>query len=441
MKQAILINSLIIALLSVAFGAMAAEPYTVPKELTPVSKWANGFTAKQAEHYRTTYSAPDIFAGNDITAFAYLNLSEVVTTAVIRRGGPISMLKVMNMPQIGDVVATTDLGTMKLKDAIADFRSRLQAIAVVHKGKIVYEEYPGMPRGNYHLWQSTSKTITGLLVYQLVAEGRINLQAPVSTYLDFTKGTPIGAVKVEDVLHMRSGLDYEENQVNRQNPKHPVSWAFAAAMSARGVPAESSLKEIIVKVPAVDPPNTKYGYSTFNTMVLAWIMEEVTGKPWNEMVTERVWRKAGMGNDAQVALSPSGEVLAGGILGGTLRDFIRYGLLYTPSWKTVAKERVVPEGYFNATYKAVNPGIYLTGDQGPSMVKRFTATGPPIGNAYQWDAVFEDGDLYKSGLCGQALYVSPKTDTVVVYFSTTWQSSQAMVPYTRAIVKQIFRSN
>ena len=118
---------------------------------------------------------------------------------------------------------------------------------------------------------------------------------------------------------------------------------------------------------------------------------------------------------------------------------MRYGLLYTPSWKKVAKERVVPEGFFKAAYEAANPDIYLGGDQGPDMVKRFTATGAPIGNAYQWDAVFEDGDLYKSGLCGQALYVSPETDTVVVYFSTTWQNSQAMVPYTREIVKQLFR--
>jgi hypothetical protein len=82
------------------------------------------------------------------------------------------------MPNIGDVVATTDLGTLKLKEAIADPRSRLQAIAVPHKGNVVYEEYPGMPRDSHHLWSSTAKTITGLLIYQLVEEGRINLRAP-----------------------------------------------------------------------------------------------------------------------------------------------------------------------------------------------------------------------------------------------------------------------
>lgn len=415
--------------------------YSVPDFLEPVSAVKDGYSAWQAEHYRTAYTASDIFMGNDNTVFTFLNLSEVLPTALIRRGGPVSELKEEIIPEIGDVAATTELGTMTLKEAMADPRSRLQAIAVIHDGKIVYEEYPGMPKENQHLWSSTAKTITGLLIHQLVEEGKIDLQAPVSTYLDFTKDTPIGAIKVEDVLHMRSGIDYEENMTNRMNPEHPVSWAFAAALSPRGVPAGKSLKDIIIEVPAIQEPNTVFGYSTFNTTVLLWIVEEVTGQPWNQAVSERIWKKAGMANDALVALSPSGEMLGGGIFAGTLRDFMRYAMLFTPGWNEVAEERVVPENYFQAVYEAVNPEIYDGGSMGKGMNKQFVTTGTPKGNSYQWDAVFEDGDLYKSGLCGQALYVSPETNTAVVYFSTTWMSSQAMVPYTREIVKQLFRSN
>ena len=72
-------------------------------------------------------------------------------------------------------------------------------------------------------------------------------------------------------------------------------------------------------------------------------------------------------------------------------------------------------------------------------VKAFGEDDAPKGQSYQWDAVFEDGDLYKAGLGGQALYVSPETDTVVVYFSTTWQNSLSMISYARAIVQQKFR--
>ena len=39
-----------------------------------------------------------------------------------------------------------------------------------------------------------------------------------------------------------------------------------------------------------------------------------------------------------------------------------------------------------------------------------------MGASYQWDPVFPDGDIYKSGRGEQALDISPETDTVVVYF-------------------------
>jgi hypothetical protein len=55
------------------------------------------------------------------------------------------------------------------------------------------------------------------------------------------------------------------------------------------------------------------------------------------------------------------------------------------------------------------------------------------------DAIFADGDLYKAGLGGQAIYVSPQTDTLVVYLSTTWQNSLSMISYARAILNQVFR--
>lgn len=418
----------------------AQEAYTIPDDLTPVSEWRSGFSAEQAEAFRQSYQASDIFTGNDRTAFAFLNLSEVVPTGVVPRGGPIAPLERAPMEGVEDIVASSELGEMPLGALMADPRSRVQALAVIHEGKVVYESYPGMPSDMRHLWSSSAKTISGLLTHQLAEEGLIDLQAKVSDYLDFTAGSPIGEILVEDVLHMRTGIDYEENQANRTDPDHPVSWAFAAALSERGVPAGPSLKEIMVDIPASDPPDTVYGYSTFNTETLIFIIEEVTGKPWNWVVSDRIWTKAGMEGDGLVALSPRGEVLGGGIFAGSLMDFARYGLLFAPSWQTVAEERVVSEGYFDAVQAAAEPSIYLDSEFGRKMVSYFGEEDAPIGGSYQWDAVFEDGDLYKSGLLGQGLYVSPETDTVVVWFSTTWQNIHPMTAYSRAIVNELFRA-
>ena len=419
--------------------AAAQDSYSIPDDLTPVSEWADGFTAQESQRFRTAYQAPDFFAGNDVSAYAFLHLSEVIPTTVVARDGQVSVLTSAPMPEIGDVTATTQLGTMPLAEAIADPRSRLQAIAVMHEGRLVYEAYPGMPAGAKHLWSSSTKPVSGVLLHQLAAEGLVDLSAPVSTYLDFTEGAAIGDVPVGDVLHMRAGLDFEENQANRNNPDHPVAWAFGAALSARGVPAGPSLAEIVVDVPATDPPGTVFGYSTFNTQVLSMIIEEVTGKPWSQVFSERIWSKAGMEGDGLLGLSPAGEPLAGGVFAASLRDFARYGMLFTPSWDAVASERVVPEDYFAAVAAAADPEIYAEGEMGQRMNGFFGELGAPTGASYHWDAVWEDGDMYKSGLLGQALYVSPETDTVIVWFSTTWQSAFPLTPYLRAIVQQVFR--
>ena len=429
----------LVASLGAATMALAQDAYTIPADVSPVSEWKDGFTSEQAIAFRKGYQASDTFIGNDRSAFAFLNLSEVLPTMVILRDGGIAPLESAPMPEIAEVVATTELGTMSLAQVTVDPRSRLQAYAVIHKGKIVYEDYPGMPLVMKHVWSSTAKTISGLLLHIMEKDGLVDLDAPVETYLDYTKGSPIGAVPVRDVLNMRSGIDFEENQANRQNPDHPVAWAFAGALSPRGVPAGPSLSEIVVDVPAIVPPNTVFGYSTFNTLIIGQIVEAVTGKPWNQVFSERVWQKAGMQADGLVALSPAGEGLWGGILSSNFRDFMRYGLLYTPSWNLVASERVVSEDYLDKVYADANPDIYLKGEAGPKYVEYFGADDAPIGNAYQWDAVFADGDLYKSGLLGQGLYVSPETDTVVVWFSTTWQNHLPMTAYSRAIVKQVFR--
>jgi hypothetical protein len=120
-----------------------------------------------------------------------------------------------------------------------------------------------------------------------------------------------------------------------------------------------------------------------------------------------------------------------------LRDKARYGMLYTPSWNRVAKEPVVSENYLSKVYAASRPGIFPGNNIGDRMIGVFDNI--EMGESYQWDAVFPDGDLFKSGRLGQGLYVSPETDTVVVLFSSAYKNTLYVFAYTREIVKQMFR--
>ena len=51
--------------------------------------------------------------------------------------------------------------------------------------------------------------------------------------------------------------------------------------------------------------------------------------------------------------------------------------------------------------------------------------------------VFTDGDLYKAGRNGQCLYVSPRHDVVVVWFSTRYGNDAWLASHARAIVKHL----
>ena len=144
-----------------------------------------------------------------------------------------------------------------------------------------------------------------------------------------------------------------------------------------------------------------------------------------------------MEGDAELGLSPSGEPSAFGIFASRLRDLARYGLLYTPSWNVVSDEQVVGDDYLPKVYAAARQADFA-GNLGGRMIRDFGDLD--MGASYQWDAVFPDGDIYKSGRGGQALYISPQTDTVVVYFSASYRSSLWVHAYAREIVKQVFRN-
>ena len=42
----------------------------------------------------------------------------------------------------------------------------------------------------------------------------------------------------------------------------------------------------------------------------------------------------------------------------------------------------------------------------------------PLHSRWQWDLIWENGDMFKSGYSGQGLYVSPNNELVMVWFGT-----------------------
>ncbi|MCG8581410.1 MAG: hypothetical protein MI866_15915 [Bacteroidales bacterium] len=157
----------------------------------------------------------------------------------------------------------------------------------------------------------------------------------------------------------------------------------------------------------------------------------------HDVITTEVWSKTGMEGDGTLAISPSGEAIASGAFSARLRDLARFGMLFTPGWETVSNEKLISDDYFTKVKKATEKGEYGKDYLGTRLLKDFNLES--LNASYQWDAVFEDGDMYKSGRTGQCLYVSPETNTVVVYYSSSYESEVWVHAYAREIVKQLFR--
>jgi len=136
--------------------------------------------------------------------------------------------------------------------------------------------------------------------------------------------------------------------------------------------------------------------------------------------------------DAMLVLSPDGLAAGHGLISSRLRDLARYGLLYTPSWNAAAREHVVSQEYLRKIQTGGRPDICRKGAFGVRMDGSFRGD-KPVSNSYQWDAVFADGDFYKSGGRGQGLYVSPSKGLAIVWFSTVMATD--LTHYARVIAK------
>jgi len=144
--------------------------------------------------------------------------------------------------------------------------------------------------------------------------------------------------------------------------------------------------------------------------------EKIDNKSWARLFQDRVWGKMAARAPMLHHLTPDGTSVAHGLLSTTLEDFARWGMLFTPSWKKAAFEPVVSSQVLKRIQTAGNPAAFKAGTKYQGLVEDFGE--PPMANSFQFDAVFEDGALWKHGNLGQGIYIDPNRDFVGVYFST-----------------------
>ena len=393
-------------------------PPAAAQDRTPIAEFKDGFTTQQLENFRSDYNVPNLLAGGDTSAWWSLRVSEMMETAVLPVRQPNMPLQEALNPAIGKITAETkNFGTLSLDDFMVHPESYAAAFIVVHKGKVVYETYPGMNPWDSHVWMSNAKTLAGLAVDLLIDEGKIDQENTIGTYMPDFRGTGWADVKVIDVLDMSPGVNAEETSETRADPDSIATRLFLAEFGVEYKGIQETVVDVLKDAETVGPAGTKFEYGSPATQMLVLLAEAVTQEPFAQFVEKKIWSKIGADAPLQIHLSPEGLAATHGVVSSRLRDMARFAMLYTPSWDKIASEQVVTSSIIERIRNSRGRDFYRKGYDGPVFIDRLN-DDTIIGNSRQWDAVWEDGDFWKSGIQSQAIYVSPDRDLVIGAFST-----------------------
>lgn len=387
---------------------------------TGVGRAKESYSNEFIEEARENFNNFHLQMGGDHTLYYNAHLSEFMPSSISAPSYEYMPLEFNLDKRIESIKVQTGQGELTLEEYTKHPMFRLEGAMMIHKGKVVYQAYPGMTPTSQHVWMSAAKSTVGLVLTQLVVEEKIDPNAPITKYVPELKGTNWDTRKVIDVANQSSGLDIEETGKSILNPDSEVVRFFSSIFGAPN-PSTGKVEEWIEVAKGAEnlegeKPGEHFRYSSLNTMVIIQMIENIEEKPWAELFEERVWGKLGARQPMVHSLTPEGTALPLGLVSSTLEDFAKFGMLFTPSWNKVATEQVVTEDILNVIYSSKNREAFEGSAKADSALGLFNEPGDAV--SYQFDIAFDDGALYKSGNLGQGIYIDPERDFVGVYFST-----------------------
>ncbi len=337
--------------------------------------------------------------------WAFANMRQLMPTTQIWRGpGPASALPPQPREDI-DAVAFTTLGGAPMNWAQSLHANYTDAVAVLHRGRLVYERYLGlMAPQRTHATFSVTKSYTGTLATMLVHEGLLDETRRVPFYIPELAGSAYADATVRDVMDMRIGVDYSEDYTD---PKAGI-WEHARAGGSfprpPGYEGAQSYFEYLQRLRKQGPHGEGFAYKTVSSDVLGWLMRRVTGLGYGELLMQRLWQPLGCEFDADMMVDTEGTEFAGGGLCATLRDLLRMG------------EAMRCDGAFNG--RQIVPAAVVHDIRTRGSVEAFRSGGPPTlpGGAYRamwWVTNNAHGAYSARGIHGQAIYVDPTAEMVV----------------------------
>ncbi len=340
---------------------------------------------------------------------------------------PIALEAVVEQPGTSREALARAVHALFTRQGIGETR----AVIVMHDGKIVAERYAENygPDTRFQGW-SMSKTVTGVLIGMLVADGRLALDDPAPIEMWQRAGDPRGEITLRHLLQMRSGLRHEE-KAEPVYTSGEVRMMFLDGRDDMAAWAEAQ--------PLDFEPGTQFAYSTPTAMILADIATDLAAHGASDaderqqamatFLEARMARPLGMAS-LTGEYDASGTLMGGSAIWANARDWAIFGEFLRR--KGVAQGvQVVPRGWigFMTAPSPVSPDygaqIWLNRPSGTDRDYLFADQGPVTAFA-------------AIGHLGQYVIVLPEQQVTIVRLGKTDEEQRAALVDTLAEVAALY---
>ena len=210
------------------------------------------------------------------------------TVNVWRGAGPASVLPREEHDIGASASVTMDGRPMTFERMLEE--TYADGIAVLHRGKLIYERYFGALKPHKpHIAMSVTKSFTGTLAGILVAEGKIDPQAPVTDYVPELKTSAFGDARVHETMDMTTGLEYTEVYTDKNSGVFGLRRANGMAPIEPGYEGATNIFGFLCAQKKQGEHGKAFAYKTVNSDVLAWICRRASGMTLSDLLSERIW--------------------------------------------------------------------------------------------------------------------------------------------------------
>ena len=152
-------------------------------------------------------------------------------------------------------------------------------------------------RATLHLFQSVSKSLTGMLAGILVAMGAWSWSSPIGDYLPELRdsGYADATIRTRSTCSSRSSspriMTTLPSEMNRQD--RAAAWRPLLPGDIDG------LYQFAATIRKDAEHGQVFQYCSLTTDVLGWILSRVSGRTFAELLSQEIWSKLGCEHDAR----------------------------------------------------------------------------------------------------------------------------------------------